>query len=456
MTAYHYSICRICRRISLSLGALLVILLAPSICAQTAPGADRVLDNSARNEVIDSILGAFKLHYLYPDTARAMADMVRSKLEKGEYDDIESLGGLTRRLTADMREFTRDFHIRISVMSPDDFHPSIGDTVTQDQIAGRARENFGFHRADRLPGNVGYLAFSRFDDPVYAGATAVSGLNFLANTDALIIDLRYNGGGEEKMVRLISSYFFREPVEINSLYFTETDSLEQSWTYAYVPGKKMIDTDLYILTSPGTASGAEAFSYGMQQRRRATIVGETTAGAAHWAEFYDFPELGVRAKIPIARPINPVSKTSWERVGVAPDIEVDSRKAPGTAYRTALEKLIEKAPDGRVRGELEWSLVVADTMIEACRLSRDELSTYTGVYGDGQFSVLFEQGRLCCRRAGDRSYVMIPLARDLFALDGVDDIRIRFAKDAKEKVNGLHLVFLHAGERPMIPRTGEI
>jgi hypothetical protein len=259
---------------------------------QSAQNQDPDLDESAKAEIIDSVLNAFKTHYVYPDTAKEFNDVLRNKYNKGEYGEIGDLRELVNQLTHDLIGVSGDRHIRISVMSPDDFSPEIGDTITHEKIAKRARENFYFKKVEWLPGNVGYLRLDQFDDPVYAGQTAVAAMNFLQNCDAIIIDLRYNGGGEEKMVRLLASYFFKEPKVINSLYFTETDSLEQSWTYAYVPGKKMIDADLYILTCGNTASGAEAFTYGLKNLGRAKVIGESTAGAAHWAEYYDFLNLG--------------------------------------------------------------------------------------------------------------------------------------------------------------------
>jgi C-terminal processing protease CtpA/Prc len=85
-------------------------------------------------------------------------------------------------------------------------------------------------------------------------------------------------------------------------------------------------------------SGAEAFSYGLKHQGRATIVGESTRGAAHWSEDFDFPGIGVRACIPIARPVNPVTGTSWEGTGVLPHIPVPSDEALKAALDAARNK----------------------------------------------------------------------------------------------------------------------
>jgi C-terminal processing protease CtpA/Prc len=160
-------------------------------------------------------------------------------------------------------------------------------------------------------------------------------MGIISYSDAIILDLRQNHGGFSNMVNLISSYFFEDSVELNSLYFSEKDSLIQDWTNPAVPGKKLIDQKLYILTSKNTASAAESFSYMMKQYGRATIIGETTRGAAHWTETYQYPDLGIFLEIPVARPVNPVTKTDWQGTGVNPDIEIPEKQAFTVAYEIA-------------------------------------------------------------------------------------------------------------------------
>ncbi|UCC45194.1 MAG: S41 family peptidase, partial [Candidatus Zixiibacteriota bacterium] len=373
-----------CRRRNLTISFLVSALLmvaCSSLYGQTPQQTNRSIDNSEVDEVIDSVLSGFNIHYLYPDVAEDMSAHVRKKQKDREYYDVPNLEELTGLLTEDLREISQDRHIWISLMSPEDLNPTIGDTLTDEQIAARSRRNFFFKKVEWLPGNVGYLRLDRFDDPIHAGPTAVAAMNFLANCAAVIIDLRHNGGGEEKMVRLIASYFLKEPALLTSLYFTETDSLEQSWTYAYVPGRKLIDADLYILTSEGTGSGAEAFSYALKNLGRATVVGQTTGGAAHWAEYYDFPNLQVRAKIPIARPINPITKTSWERVGVAPTIEASAEKALDVAYLEALENVRERTAREIELAVIDWAIDGAKCQISPPQLSVETLEQYVGTYG---------------------------------------------------------------------------
>lgn len=419
----------------------LLLLVGLTAQGQDSQQSGRKLDHSARGEIIDSVMTSFAKHYVYPEMAVQMNTHVREKYTDHQYDEMDDLDMFTRQLTRDLREISEDQHIRISVKAPSDFSPAIGDTMTSDEIADRHKRNCSFKKVEWLPGNVGYLRFDRFEDPVYAGPTAVAAINFLANCDAVIIDLRENGGGEEKMVRLLSSYFYKEPLLLNSLYFTETDSLEQSWSYAYVPGKKLVNADLYVLTSGGTASGAEAFSYSLQNYARAAIVGEATAGAAHWSEYWDFPNLKVRAKIPIARPIHPVTNGSWEGSGVTPNVSVPAEQALDRAYLEALQTLLEKTNDDDTDRSfaLTWAIDGLTSRLDPVTLDDNAMASYVGQYGPG--IITFENGELCYQHGARPKFRMIPINRNYFRFDEAGFVRLRVITDEDSAPARVQLLF---------------
>ena len=116
--------------------------------------------------------------------------------------------------------------------------------------------NGGFEKVERLEGNVGLLKFNGFVPPEFAGETAVAAMNFLASSDALIVDLRENGGGDPAMVALICSYLFgAEQVHLNDLYFRPANETQQYWTLSYVPGRRYEGKPVYVLTSNGRSRG---------------------------------------------------------------------------------------------------------------------------------------------------------------------------------------------------------
>jgi C-terminal processing protease CtpA/Prc len=214
----------------------------------------------------------------------------------------------------------------------------IDDSHATDQeiIKELKKSNFGFINFDRIGKNIAYLRLDGFKDLKYARKTAIEYLQKLADSKIIILDLRENHGGHSNMVHFISSYFFADKKQLNSLYFTEKDSMATAWTDPGVPGAKLLKQKLFLLTSKNTASAAESFAYSMKHYQRATVIGESTRGAAHWTESFQHPEIGIFLEIPVARPINPVTNQDWEKVGVKPDVECPAEEALTMAKELAI------------------------------------------------------------------------------------------------------------------------
>jgi C-terminal processing protease CtpA/Prc len=198
--------------------------------------------------------------------------------------------------------------------------------------------NCGFEKVEILSGNVGYLKFDMFADPDVCGPTVVAAMNFVANVDAIIFDLRENGGGDPKMVALVSTYLFSKPTHLNDLWERKGESTSQDWTLPYVPGKRLDGKPAFVLTSKQTFSGAEEFTYNLKNLKRATIVGETTGGGAHPVSGHRIDD-HFMIGVPFAKAVNPISKTNWEGTGVEPDVKVSAADALAMAQKLAAEKL---------------------------------------------------------------------------------------------------------------------
>jgi len=203
------------------------------------------------------------------------------------------------------------------------------------------RMNCGFDKVEILEGNVGYLKFDFFAEPEICGPTAISAMNFLAHVDAIIFDLRENGGGDPKMVAFLSTYLFAERTHLNDLWTRKGDITDQYWTLPYVPGERLDGKPAFVLTSKETFSGGEEFTNNLKVLKRATIIGETTGGGAHPVNGHRIDDhFGIG--VPFARAINPVTKTNWEGTGVEPDVKVPAADALATAQKLAAEKLHAK------------------------------------------------------------------------------------------------------------------
>jgi C-terminal processing protease CtpA/Prc len=92
------------------------------------------------------------------------------------------------------------------------------------------------------------------------------------------------------------------------------------------------------LINAQTISGGEALAYELQGLHRATLIGEKTAGAANITRPCRLDDWFVMM-LPVARGINPITKTNWEGVGVRPDVAVSTSAALDEALRRAAQEL---------------------------------------------------------------------------------------------------------------------
>ena len=198
--------------------------------------------------------------------------------------------------------------------------------------------NHGCGEVKRLPGNVGYWRIEEFYDLIDgSGPTFVAAMKMLSNTDAILVDVRNNTGGDPATVALACSFFFDvEPVHLNTL--ESRKAAQQWWTLPHLECERYLDKEVYVLINKGTVSAAEEFAYNLQALGRATLVGETTRGAAHVREQFQVDE-HYFINIPTERTVNPKTKTNWEGRGVAPDVEAESGASFALAYRMALRAL---------------------------------------------------------------------------------------------------------------------
>lgn len=330
------------------------VLLAASLfsCAAMAGAA------GPRDTVVDETLAQLKAQYVFPDKYPAIEQSVRKHQDAGDYARAADDKAFAELLTTHLQEVTHDKHMNLKYQQNVRALRPAAFTSTPAQRARERRENYGFRALEVLPGNVGYLDISYFhDDPAISGDTIAAAMAFLANTDALIIDLRSNRGGGEAMQRL-ASYLTQGPVKLMELRYRD-GRVVHALTDANVKGQRYLDKPVYVLTSGKTFSAGEAFAYAMQGLKRATLVGATTRGGGNpntlvpvHADFI--------LSIPIGESISPVTGTGWEGVGVKPDIAVDEKQALDVARRKALEAVRDTAKDEDARAGAAKALAALD------------------------------------------------------------------------------------------------
>jgi hypothetical protein len=322
------------------------------------------IDAATANTLIEQALKRLDAEYVFPEVAAQMIQTVRKRKAAKEYVGIKTGQALADRLTKDLQAVSKDKHLRIICSTEKLPQLPTGSGKNGEPTPEMKEEmrqmgqwmNAGYRKVERLGGNVGYLALDGFLPVDAAVEAAAAAMAFVANTDALIIDLRRNGGGEPESVALLCSYFFgSQPVHINSLYSRKENKTTDYWTRKEVAGKRYLGKDVYVLIGPRTFSGAEEFAYDLQTQKRAVVVGETTGGGAHPGDLAPLDDHFVMF-VPTGRAINPITKTDWEGTGVKPDVAVPADKALEKAHELAIQNILKNAKDDETRQRIQMDV----------------------------------------------------------------------------------------------------
>ncbi len=324
------------------IGLLLLGLLGSAY----PPAQAQTLSAAERQQMLQAASQQLSTRYALPEVATRLAQQVRTHQHR--YAAIQDGPALASQLTADLYAIAHDKHLNIG------YHPEgvPADQVwtaqpTAEQRAGQLaamregmkRENFGILDLSVLQYNIGYLNLKYLADPEVAGDSYVAALNYLAHTDALILDLRQCGGAASQYaIPLLCSYFFAEPTHLNDWRWREGNRTQQSWTYTQVPGRRYLDQPIFVLIGPSTFSGAEELAYDLQTQKRATLIGQPTGGGANPGGTFRLSE-HFAMFLPVGQAINPITHTNWEGTGVQPDTAVSAVRALHTVQVLALRRL---------------------------------------------------------------------------------------------------------------------
>jgi len=414
----------------------------------------RELSLEVCRSVIQSIVSQIGENYVLVKTAEEIGHHLQAKLESDAYGTCTDVHALARAVTADLQAISKDRHLRVwhdPEQAADIERRKERDRPSDDEtrrwMAHLRHENFGFARVERLTGNVGYLDMRNFFESELGGETAVAAMNYLANSNAVIFDLRRNGGGSPSMIQLLTSYLYdTEPRHLNTFHFRPTDSYRQFWTFPYVPGRRMQDVPVYVLTSSFTFSAAEEFTYNLKHMGRATVVGETTAGGAHPVQRHSATE-GFVIAIPYGRAINPITDANWEGTGVEPHIAVPQAQALQTAHLHALETVIENCTDDEYLSRLRWDLETVRATYTPADVEEAVLSRYAGQFADRSIALI--DGTLVHRFRGLEEE-LLPITESRFVVGLLE--RVEFVTGEGGTVT--HLVVANfRGQRMTIPKT---
>jgi retinol-binding protein 3 len=308
------------------------------------PSASIPLNTETHAAVITALLPLLRDNYVFPEAGDAMAAAISARHTAGEYNPHTDAFRFARAITDDMRRISSDKHMGMIHAADRPGGIAAGPQTPEEREQTRAIEalnNYGLHRVERLPGNIGYIDLRVFSGDEQGAVAGAAAMRLLAGTSAMIIDLRRAPGGSGATVNGVASYFFGdEPVHLVDNYFRPQQRTIENWTRPELAVPRYgPDRPLYILTSDRTFSAAEAFTFALQELGRAIVVGATTGGGGHNNATFPLPA-GFLASIAIGNATSPRTGRGWEGTGVTPDIAVPAEHALPAAHRIALTTVL--------------------------------------------------------------------------------------------------------------------
>jgi len=338
------------RALLATIGGILSLVV---LSAQSTPA----LGPAAIDAAVRSVTAVFAAEYFDIPLSKTAAATINSRLAAGRYAGATSPADLAQRLTRDFFELTKDKHIFVAVPRPRAPGGGGGSSEKRD-----VPTTAGFRRTEIIAGNVGVFDLAFFMRPIEHREALADAMEKLQPADALIIDMRENGGGSPGTVALLIGYLVDAPVQLFDIVRRD-GSREAYATEATPPATRNGRRPIYVLTSSRTFSGGEGLPFLLQEMKRAVVIGEVTAGAANPGRPYPAGNL-LEITIPNAHIVSAIAKSNWEGRGVTPDVAAPAADAFRIAHLRAIDDLITATKDvahreelTRIRATLEQPLI---------------------------------------------------------------------------------------------------
>lgn len=291
---------------------------------------------------------------------------MRQKAAAGDYAGISDPAELGRRLTVDLAGVSVDRHLRVipvDMLGPNDRPKPAAGTPPPGAASPRVpagpqpRRRIAIEDAGWMAKDVAYIRFTEFPDDPDTAAVCDRFMREHATAKAMIIDCRYNGGGGIVQMNAMLPYLYAKPTVLVQMEMVAAIAKARGNPFAddaYIrpasgaaPGvvrsehyvvprtdeTRLFGAKAFYLTSSRTASAAEHLALAFKHTGRATLIGETTAGANHFGGFERIGG-GLAVFLPVGRTIDPATGKDWEGTGIVPDVAV----APTLALQEALRR----------------------------------------------------------------------------------------------------------------------
>jgi hypothetical protein len=370
-------------------------------------------------------------NYIFPERVNKIEATIKKKFANKGYKDQAKIFDFLEILNKDLEVLGNDHHLNIfygpsyvKKIRAAEKSTSENSTKVPDEFIREIKyENFFLKKAERLDGNVGYFKFNKFEELQFSKGAIAAALNFISNSSAIILDLTQNGGGSAETVHFLMNYFLPDSTHLGQFKRRINNEVIDLWTTHDPVINKIPDSiPLYIVVSKNTSSAAEAFAYGLQQFKRAIIIGEETHGEGNPGKRFVIND-NLYIMVPTATNVNIVTGTSWEGSGVIPNIKISSNLALTKSILESYILLANKTPDQELKQLYNWMISKYQVQLNPQFVSIEILKTFTGDYGDGK-KVIYEDGSLYYINKSGK-YKMTYMGDNTFLVDG-KDYRLKF------------------------------
>ena len=423
------------------------LILISFLLAMAMTGQAQDISEKEKNEVLNEVIRKIEKIYPFPEISEKTIAGLQTQISNGVYNGYNSSEFATQ-VTNSLEEFSKDKHLDL-IYNPDLAKALIEETesnasaFTTEEAKTEVWNNYGFKELSILDGNIGYLNLSVFFSIEYAGKITDIAMNYFSNSNALIIDLKQNGGGWDDMMVYLLGYFVdtKEAPVLNISKYTVDNTYYSSIVPTYVPGKKLTDIPIYILSSPATASAAEAFISNVKYiNKNVKIVGKTTWVAENPVNHFAINENYV-LQIPCWKKIYSINPNVWEGIGINPDIEVETKDAKRIAHLNALEKLIGTTNDKTAIDKFQWAIDGLNASYE--NINPKNIKKYSGNYD--KIKIIFNKNKLYYQYGEKPSSQLIPISENYFVVEGADYFRIKFV--STDETITMKQIFTYGTER---------
>jgi hypothetical protein len=410
-----------------------VLLVTIFLFFQTLTAQENVnISNVEKETIFEKAIDLMYENYIFPERVKKIETEVRKKFAGGGYKDQTRIFDFLEALNKDFEACGNDHHLNI-FFGPEYVkkikaaanNTSVNTANTPTEFVSMIEyENFFLKKIERLDGNIGYFKFNKFEELQYSKEAIASAMNFISNSSAIILDLSQNGGGSAETVHFLMGYFLPDSTKLGEFKRRINDEVIELWTTKDPVIKKIPDNvPLYILVSKNTSSAAESLAYGLQQFKRATIIGEQTHGEGNPGKRFIINDF-LYIMIPTATNVNIKTGTSWEGIGVIPEIKIESTLALPKAIIESCTLLEKRTPSKELKQVYQWMIPLYQSQLNPQPISTEFINSITGKYSEGR-KIDFENGVLYFTNKNGK-YRMNYMNDNTFALEG-KEYRLKFS-----------------------------